>query len=497
MKRIFAFFCAVALLFTSVPAAAVSATEMDTVATDLIVVEPVAPELFPNQRPGDKAFRNPETALEHNLPDGFVDYLKEHLGNCEKRFSIEQFNFPYSRFEELMYIIWNEIPELFHVYTMGCSYYPDTGMIVEFVPVYMTYAYTAEQYKTCLDKMRAGAAYLLQGVKGNENLTDVEKALILHDRLAVWTEYDLEGMNSTTKNKIHTAYGPLGEGAAVCQGYAMAYMYLLEQVGIESDYCSSDTLNHGWNVVYIDGVAYHVDVTWDDPTNGSSATYNDDYGQVYHRNFLRSTEGIQSTGHTATDFNTTPNDSRYDSENETTWWMNSYTAVQLINNKLYYMDMNDGIVCVDNNSTIYSVEGYTWLFKLSSVGNTLLLSTYNDLRAIDPATGVATVIYTPENSYIEGMKYEKGKIHVQLNDGNGNSQRVSIDYAVSPEHSSGDLDGVPGVDEGDVIYLLQHILMPNDFAVTGNVDYDGSGAVDEADVIYLLQHILMPEEFPL
>jgi len=61
----------------------------------------------------------------------------------------------------------------------------------------------------------------------------------------------------------------------------------------------------------------------------------------------------------------------------------------------------------------------------------------------------------------------------------------------------GDLDGVNGIDEDDVIYLLQHLLMSDDFPVDQNVDYDKNGIVDEDDVIYLLQHLLMPDDFPL
>ena len=66
-----------------------------------------------------------------------------------------------------------------------------------------------------------------------------------------------------------------------------------------------------------------------------------------------------------------------------------------------------------------------------------------------------------------------------------------------PQYTPGDLDDVEGVNEDDVIYLLQYLLMPQDFAVDQNVDFDKSGSVDEDDVIYLLQHLLMPEDFPL
>ena len=62
----------------------------------------------------------------------------------------------------------------------------------------------------------------------------------------------------------------------------------------------------------------------------------------------------------------------------------------------------------------------------------------------------------------------------------------------------GNLDGNDTLDEDDVIYLLQHVLMPEDFAVNEQVNYDDNNeTVDEDDVIYLLQHLLMPEDFPL
>ena len=68
---------------------------------------------------------------------------------------------------------------------------------------------------------------------------------------------------------------------------------------------------------------------------------------------------------------------------------------------------------------------------------------------------------------------------------------------VQPPITTGDLDGVEGINEDDAIYLLQHVLMPESFAVNQNADFDGNGKVDELDAVYLLQHVLMPEAFPL
>lgn len=62
---------------------------------------------------------------------------------------------------------------------------------------------------------------------------------------------------------------------------------------------------------------------------------------------------------------------------------------------------------------------------------------------------------------------------------------------------AGDLDGNAMTNENDAIYLLQHVLMPDDFPVDQPVDFDSDGKLSTGDVIYLLQYILMPDLFPL
>ena len=61
----------------------------------------------------------------------------------------------------------------------------------------------------------------------------------------------------------------------------------------------------------------------------------------------------------------------------------------------------------------------------------------------------------------------------------------------------GDLDGNGSVDDEDVIYLLWHTLMADEYPVNQPVDFDGNNSVDDEDVIYLLWHTLMPTEYPL
>ncbi|MGN0578464.1 MAG: hypothetical protein ACI4J4_07580, partial [Ruminiclostridium sp.] len=88
-------------------------------------------------------------------------------------------------------------------------------------------------------------------------------------------------------------------GSAVCQGYTLAYIYILENyLGIECKAVVSESQNHAWNYVNIGNKWYHVDVTADDASytdiNGES---NDVFGTVMHENFLLSDSGVkQSSG---------------------------------------------------------------------------------------------------------------------------------------------------------------------------------------------------------
>ena len=94
---------------------------------------------------------------------------------------------------------------------------------------------------------------------------EYERERLLHDALAKRVTYR-DGKNA------HNAYGALVEGKAVCEGYARAFQYILYQSGIQCLIAEGSSINpstglaeaHAWNVVYIGGQYYHVDLTWDD-----------------------------------------------------------------------------------------------------------------------------------------------------------------------------------------------------------------------------------------
>ncbi len=142
--------------------------------------------------------------------------------------------------------------------------------------------------------------------KIRENLpdNDYEKELFCHDYITDNCTY-----SDTDATQEATAVGALINGKAKCSGYAKAFKLLLDKAGIESvlvsgtatDY-SSDTQDHIWNAVRINGSWCYTDTTWDDPI-----TENDE--QISQHIFFNMTEEMLSRTHSDFDFRFECNDS--------------------------------------------------------------------------------------------------------------------------------------------------------------------------------------------
>lgn len=123
------------------------------------------------------------------------------------------------------------------------------------------------------------------------DMSDMEKALVLHDFVAERCAYDWQTATTGTRphDRVGDAYGALVEGNAVCQGYTMAYKLLLNRAGIVST--TATGVNHIWNVLCLDGEWYHVDVTWDDPTPDRPGCARYDYFLIPDHAFAQLSSG--------------------------------------------------------------------------------------------------------------------------------------------------------------------------------------------------------------
>ncbi len=186
------------------------------------------------------------SALENALVQGWNDLATE--------IDITALSISVDDIQDLYYNILNLHGECFHVDWF--SYYSRNGYITRLRPTYLTT--DAATIAAMRQQLEAATAKALAQLR--PGMTDLEKALVLHDYLAANCEYDY----TLALDHIRDAYGPLVLKRAVCAGYAIAYAHLLRRAGIPADYIVSDYEDHAWNAVQIDGKWYHVDVTWDD-----------------------------------------------------------------------------------------------------------------------------------------------------------------------------------------------------------------------------------------
>jgi hypothetical protein len=99
-----------------------------------------------------------------------------------------------------------------------------------------------------------------------EILPDINKGSVYerikaaHDYLTKNAEYI-----EATIEESHTAYGAMITGKSVCEGYSEAFQQLMYAMCIPCYIVTN--ANHAWNVVYMEGKWYHVDVTNDDANN--------------------------------------------------------------------------------------------------------------------------------------------------------------------------------------------------------------------------------------
>lgn len=107
-------------------------------------------------------------------------------------------------------------------------------------------------------------AQIIQNKTGNA----YEDIKMVHDYLVDNIEYD----TTLSKSNIYSIYGALVNKECVCEGYAKAFKYLLDELGIQSvlvigtgTNAKGETENHAWNYVQLNGNWYAVDTTWDDP----------------------------------------------------------------------------------------------------------------------------------------------------------------------------------------------------------------------------------------
>lgn len=167
-------------------------------------------------------------------------------------------------------------------------------------PTYLLDGFTSkEQIDQCESQVIAVKNQILNQIAGKN---DIEKMRYIHDYLVDTIEYD----QTFGEKNIYNIYGALVSKTCVCEGYAKASQYLLNEAGLENiiitgTATNSDgkTENHAWNYVNIDEKWYAIDTTWDAPiiVGGGKLT-----NTIRYRYFLKGSSTMNKNHFISTKF---------------------------------------------------------------------------------------------------------------------------------------------------------------------------------------------------
>lgn len=160
--------------------------------------------------------------------------------------------------------VFNDNPVLFWVdISYGCKFGAD-GRVVE---VSLQFNEVAGKPEQSMQKFEECVEEILSVARTLES--DYEKEKFVHDKLASKISYVTDApMNQT-------AYSAIVNGKTVCAGYARAFQYIMQQLGIPCFYCRGYSgENHAWNIIELYGDYYNVDLTWDDAEQNNYDYFN-------------------------------------------------------------------------------------------------------------------------------------------------------------------------------------------------------------------------------
>lgn len=160
--------------------------------------------------------------------------------------------------------VYNDHPELFWMETAYAGKFIRNGGCVE---IDLKFNRTAQDLPGAQRTFDDNAGQILAAA---QNLADdYEKEKFVHDALIERISYEMGAeMNQS-------AYSALVNGRTVCAGYARAFQYLMQQLGVPCYYCTGYAgESHAWNIIRLDDGFYNVDTTWDDTGDGTYDYFN-------------------------------------------------------------------------------------------------------------------------------------------------------------------------------------------------------------------------------
>ncbi len=327
---------------------------------------------------------------------------------CSSEINLRTFNIPIDDISAVYSEVLNNHPDLFFVDSaFRISYVNATRTVAS---VYPTYKMTPEEAAAALEIFYGGADEVMAQVDNSMN--DLQKALTVHDYMISIADYPtIFDENGTYVPALdleiyHSAYGFFLNHRVVCQGFTLAYQYIMNTLGVPCVYVASDAMNHAWNLIQIGGAWYNVDLTFD---NHDYDTEENTNGSVMHAYFLKSDTFFSSDSGIEWHYGGVPDNGEaatstlYDSA----FWDDVTARIYTVNGDFYYLDPGP------SNST------YVYFRKRTLAGSETLMCSGFTTTVINYSSGFydenGTAHYYSFKDRLARLAYLDGRFYVGAN----------------------------------------------------------------------------------
>lgn len=162
-----------------------------------------------------------------------------------------------------------DVPELFFVSTVNVIRYAHQRQ-VKVIPVYR---FESDDVSSLIKEANRRVEPLMKRIAATDS--EPKKEQLIHDYLVKTVTYC-----DSNESTCYEAIGGLVYRSGVCEGIAKAVKWLCDRAGLRCIVVTGNAITtegnnepHAWNIIFIDGTPYHLDVTFDNTSTKDPIRY--------------------------------------------------------------------------------------------------------------------------------------------------------------------------------------------------------------------------------
>lgn len=191
------------------------------------------------------------------------DEIKEAYLQFKDKFSTSVKDIQETEFCESFYAVILDHPEIYWIesYRVVKKF---SGAVNTNKVIHLEYSFNMKEAKEIKRNIESKYNEIINEAKTLD--TDEEKVKFVHDKLVRMAKY--KDYEKKDKYKYQSIVSLFESGESVCAGYAYSFKFIMDNLNIKAIAVQNIEKNdvessHIWNMVFLDGKWYNLDVTWD------------------------------------------------------------------------------------------------------------------------------------------------------------------------------------------------------------------------------------------